>query len=162
MDLSAYYKDFESTVTISLIVVILTLFTVIFCFIRTLKDKNTPLKKALFCLGYSLIFFIVLGYFLQGPYLYKMDVDEKTICGYEGTFEITKIDDGIYNYAVFVIDDKEIRLKFFSDDGYDAEKISVGKHEGKIIYAAHAEKVLYIEIKHNCAPENITLNKKML
>ncbi len=150
MDLYSYYKDFEITFAISLVAVILALFAVIFCCIRTLKDKNrecnAPYKKVLFCLGYSLIFFIVLGYYLQGPYLYKMDVDEKTICGYEGTFEITKIDDGIYNYAVFVMDDKEIRLKFFSDDGYDTEKITIGKHKGKLIYATHAAEVLYIEI----------------
>jgi len=93
-----------------------------------------------------LIFVTILVYYYFGAYLAKQDIDQKTIYGYEGGFEITEISQGIYKKAVFLIDGKEISLKYFEDDGYEFDQIKVGKHKGKIVYAEHVAKVLYIEI----------------
>ena len=153
MDLSAYYTEFKDIYNWGTFAVILALLVVIFLCFRTLKDNsqecNRIWKKALFCVGYILIFAIVLVYYFSGPYMGKKDIDQKTIYSYEGNFEISQISQGIYNKAVFLIDGKEICLKYFEDDGYDFDQIKTGRHEGKLVYAQHIAEVLYIEIDYS-------------
>ena len=85
-------------------------------------------------------------HFFVGPYHAKKDIDEKTIHYYEGTVEIVEITSGIFQRATFVMDGKEVRLKFFEDNGYDHSLIKAGKYEAKIVYAEHLAELLYFEI----------------
>ena len=93
-----------------------------------------------------LIFLIILDVYFHGPYLCKKDIDNQTIYGYEGDFEILEVDDRLYKKALFVINGEEHRLEYFEDDEYDIDIIKPGKYNGKIVYAIYANEVLYIEI----------------
>ena len=150
MDLSKYYKEFESTYRIAIVALILMFLVTIFVCVRRIKDNskecNRIWKKVLFCIGYISLFMVVLGYYFSGPYLAKRDTDQKTIYYYEGDFDILSTSHRIYNKATFSIENENITLKYFEDENYDFDSITPGSYEGKLVYAQNAATVLYIEI----------------
>lgn len=147
MDLSTYYEDFQFTYNLAIFALCLTSFIVIFVGVCRLKDKNeSTIKKIIECMLLVIIFASVLVRFMLGPNLAKKDIEQKTIYYFEGFFEITEISNGIYDKAVFLIDGKEICLRYFDNDRYDFDQIKVGKYEGKLIYAQYLAEVLNLEI----------------
>ena len=148
MDLSTYYEDFQTTYNLSIIALCLTIFAVVFIGVRSLRDKNESVTHKIVNFVLLIIIFVsVLTQFLLGPHLAKKDIEQKTICYFEGSFEITEISNELYNKAVFLIEGSEICLKYSDKDGYNFEQIKVGKYEGKIIYAQHVAQVLDLEIQ---------------
>ena len=150
MDLSIYYENFELTYNIANFAVLLAFLATVFLCIRRICDKseycNRVWKKLLLCFIYVLFFSVILTYYFTGPYLGKKDIDQKTIYSYEGEFEIIEVTDGIYNKAVFLVEGKEMCLKYSENDDYEIDMIKAGKYKGKLVYAQHAAQVLYIEI----------------
>ena len=147
MDLSLYYNKLQSIYNFSIIVFFFTLCTVLFIVIRTFRDKRETVKeKILCCVLLTAILSLVISALFLGPVPYKKDIDQGTIYGYEGNFEIVETTHGIYNKVIFIIDGEEICLKYFEDDGYDFDALQPGEYDGRIIYAHHASKVLDIEI----------------
>ena len=148
MDLSTYYKDFQSTYNLAVVTLFFAVFTVVFIGIRSIKDeKDTVKTKITVCLLLVFLFACILNLFLRGPYLAKMDIEQKTIFYYEGSIEITEVSNGLRTEAVFLIDGNEMHLKYSDKDDYNSEQIKVGKYEGKIIYAQHVAQVLYLDIQ---------------
>lgn len=151
MDLSIYYEEFEHANIIAGIVVILAFFVTVFLCICTIREKSSYTdrvwKKVLFCVGYCLIFGSVVANYFIGPYPAQKDIEQQTIYGYEGNFEIVQTTHGIYHKAVFLIDGEEICLKYFEDDDYQFESVTPGVYDGKLIYAQHAAQLLYMEIE---------------
>lgn len=151
MDLPAYYDKFQSTYNTALFAVFLTLFVVIFCCIRTIKDKSAECRpvwrKVVYCAAYMFIFCFVLWLFFKGPYLMKKDVDQQSVYAYEGEMEIVELIPGFYRKAVFLLDGEEVCLVYSTDaDDYDFEITQPGKYTGKLIYGKNLAHVLYIEI----------------
>lgn len=147
MDISIYYQEFRDAYIIATIAVLLTLAAVLFIGIRSILDKKeTVLKKTVNCiLLLSILSFVVSSYF-SGPYLGKKDFSQKTIHSYKGDFEIVETSKGIINKAIFLIDNKEISLRYFKEDDYDFEIIKPGKYNGTLVYAQNSAQVLYIEL----------------
>ena len=144
MDLSEYYKYFESTYNISIFALFLTGFVVIFIGVRSLKNKKETIREKILSLSLLfLIFASVLTYFVTGPYLVKKDIEQNTIYCYEGNFEIIEISCGIVNKATFRFEDQEITLKYSTDDN-----LMPGKYEGKLVYAQHLAQVVDLELIH--------------
>ena len=150
MDLSAYYDNFKLAYGIANFAVFLAFLTTIFLCVRRIRDKskycNRLWKKTLLCFIYVLLFSVILIYYFTGPYLGKKDIDKQTIYGYKGEFKIVEISNGVYNEAVFLVDGKEMRLKYSENDSYDFDTIKIGEYEGELVYAQHTAQVLYIKI----------------
>ena len=146
MDLSTYYQEYESTYHAGNFMIIFALFVTIFMCVRRYRDTKCRWKRILFYLGYLLMFLIILDVYIKGACLCKKDIDNQTIYGYEGDFEILEVDDRLYKKALFVINGEEHRLEYFEDDEYDIDIIKPGKYNGKIVYAIYGNEVLYIEI----------------
>jgi len=143
MDLSEYYEYFQSTYNISIFALCLTIFVVIFIGVRSLKDKKETMRKKFLNLALLfLIFASVLTYFMTGPYLVKKDIEQNTIYCYEGDFEIVETSHGIYSKATFRFENREITLKYSTDD----DIIKPGRYEGKLVYAQHLAQVVDLEI----------------
>ena len=149
MDLSLYYKKLQSVYDFSIIVLFFTLCAVLFIGIRAIRDKNETVKeKILSCVLLTVIFSLVISIFFLGPFAYKKDIDEKTIYYYEGSFDIVKTTNKIYNKATFLFENKELDLKFFESADYEFDLIKPGSYQGKLVYAQNAAELLYIEIYH--------------
>ena len=146
MDLSTYYKDFQLTYNLSVFVIVIAFFVVVFIGVRSLKDKKeTVIKKIVNCTLLVLIFSLVLIKFISGPCLLKKDIDEKTIYCFEGYFEIVETSQGIYNKATFLFDDREITLKY-SKNETEYDVIKPGKYEGKLVYAHHSAQIVDLKV----------------
>lgn len=146
MNLPKYYEEFQTVYILGNIVIILMFIATVFLFVRRKVDTKSIGERVVLYIIYALLFIIVSSYYFRGPYLCKKDIDQGTIYGYEGNFEIVETTNGIYNKAVFIIDGQKICLKYFKDDGYDFDALQPGEYDGRIIYAYHASKVLDIEI----------------
>ena len=148
MDLSSYYNELQTIYNWWIVLIFFSLFAVLFIGIRSIRDKEeTAKEKAANCIMLTIIFASIIVRFFGGAYLCKKDVDQKTIYGYEGYFEIIELTDNILSHqAVFLIDGEEICLRYFEDDAYDFDAIRPGEYVGKIVYAKHAAEVLDIEI----------------
>ncbi len=145
MDLSTYYEEFRTTYIIASIVICIAIATVLFIGIRSILDKKESILQKVINWILLLGILLVVGlYYFKGPFLAKKDIDEGTIHYYSGNFEITEISNGIYNKAVFLINGEKFQLKFFENDGYDYDKINIGKYDGEIVYAKHTSQILHI------------------
>ncbi len=150
MDVSMYYDSFQSIYNWAFFAVVFTFFAVVFCCIRTILDKSKECRpiwrKIIYCLGYMCILAVVAVYFMMGPHLMKKDIDQQTIYGYEGEFEIIELIPGLTKKAVFLIDGEKVCLEYFTHDvDYDYELIEIGKYEGKIIYSKYLGEILDID-----------------
>ena len=99
MDLTVYYKDLQFLCIFSVSAIIFALFVISFLCIRAIRDNsvecNRTWKKIVFCIGYTFILLFLLGYFFSnGLHMAIKDIDQKTICGYQGEFEIVEIQPG--------------------------------------------------------------------
>ena len=147
MDLSEYYKEFQTTYVLGIVVVLFGFFVVSFIGIRTIRDKKEKvIEKIINCTMLIIILALVLSMFFRGPFLYKKDIDQKTIYYYEGDFDILSTSHGKYNKATFSIENENITIKYFEDENYDFDSITPGSYEGKLVYAQNSAIVLYIEI----------------
>ena len=153
MDLSIYYEEFQTVYGMGNFAVILMLCTTIFLCVRRVRDFinkdeycNRVWKVAVLSVTYVFLFLVILCYYFRGPYLCKKDIDQKTIYGYEGSFEIIETTEGIYDRATILIDGEEISLNYFENNDYEVDLVKPGEYEGKLIYAQHSSKILYIEI----------------
>ena len=54
----------------------------------------------------------------------------------------------IYDNVLIIVDGSELRLKISEakDESYEADNITPGKYNGKIVYAQQWAKILHIEI----------------
>ena len=153
MDLTPYYEYYMTTYKWGVIAVIFSFIAVVFCIVSTVRDKSEECrpvwKKVVYSLGYLLIHVFVFCWSLSGGlYQMKQDVNEGTICGFEGEFEIVEVISGFRKEAVFRINGEEITLRYYDekDDWYDAELIQPGKYMGKLVYGEHTAKVICAEI----------------
>lgn len=154
MDLTPYYESYANTYRLGVFTVIFAFIVIGFLIMRTLLDKSEKCRpvwrRVVYCLGYLLIFASVLGHLFFGGMLgMKQDVDEGTIYGYEGEFEIVELKPGLYKKAVFSINGEDICLKYFDGEGkyeYDPESIQPGTYTGKLVYGKHTAEVIYVEI----------------
>ena len=147
MDLSEYYKEYQTTYVLGIVVVLFAFFVVSFIGIRLIRNEEETVKvKLICCIMLTVIFASIVTRFFMGPFLYKKDVDQKTIYYYEGDFDILSTSHRIYNKATFSIENENITLKYFEDENYDFDSITPGSYEGKLVYAQNSAIVLYIEI----------------
>ena len=142
MDLSAYYEEQQTICILGTATLCLTIFAVIFIGVRRIIDKKDTLKtKITVWVILLLMFASVLGSFLEGPFLAKKDIEQKTIYGYEGVFEIVEVSNGFWDKAVFRFDNQEITLKY----GENEYSIAPGKYNGKLVYGQHMGQILYLD-----------------
>ena len=147
MDLSTYYKDFQTTYNLSVFVLCLAAFVVIFIGIRSIMDKNESIKiKIINILLLTLIFVSILTFFLLGPALAKKDIEENTIYYYEGVLEILEISHGIQDKVTFSFNEQKITLTY-SENEINCDLLKIGKYQGKLIYAQHLAQILYLEME---------------
>ena len=149
MDLSTYYREYELAYHLGILMILFAVFVTVFLCVRRYRDTKCRWKRILFYIAYLLIFLIFLDVYLNGPYLCKKDIDNKTIYGYEGNFEILEVGDGLNKEVLFMIKGETLQLECFDDDGYDIEILKPGKYDGKIVYAIYTNEVLFIEIYEN-------------
>ena len=149
MDLSKYYKEFQTIYNLGIVALCLMIFAVLFIGVRRIINKEESLKtKIVSGILLLITFAVVLNYFLMGPALAKKDIEQQTILCYEGKFEIVETSHGIYDKAVFLLNGEEIRLKYSDDkdEDYKFEDVKTGKYIGQIVYAKNAAQVLKLEI----------------
>lgn len=148
MDISTYYEEFQSEYNLAVFAVFFALFVVVFCAIRTIRDKKISAATRIFSLFLlTIILATPLYLFIVGPYSLKKDVDDKTIYLYEGVFEVVEISEGILHFdkAVFVFEDREYTLQCYKGDLQD-NLITIGTYEGRIYYAENAARLMHIWI----------------
>ena len=146
MDLSTYYKDFQTTYNLSVFVLCLAAFVVIFIGIRSIMDKKESIKiKIINILLLTLLFVSILTFFLLGPALAKKDIEENTIYYYEGVLEILEISHGIQDKVTFSFNEQKITLTY-SENEINCDLLKIGKYQGKLLYAQHLAHVLYLDI----------------
>ena len=149
MDLSVYYEEFQSTCNFAVFAFLFIVFCIVLACILTMKRKNYSLKlRIAACLVLVIPYAAIVSDLSYDTYLAKKDIEEKTICYYEGNIEITEISVGIHYRAVFVIDGEEFCLRYSDKDDY-FEQIEVGKYDGKIVYAQHLAQVLHLELQES-------------
>ena len=147
MDLSTYYKDFQTTYNLSVFVLCLAAFVVIFIGIRSIMDKKESIKiKIINILLLTLLFVSILTFFLLGPALAKKDIEENTIYYYEGVLEILEISHGIQDKVTFSFNEQKITLTY-SENEINCDLLKIGKYQGKLIYAQHLAQILYLEME---------------
>ena len=148
MDLSKYYKEFQTIYNLGIVALCLMIFAVLFIGVRRIINKEESLKtKIVSGILLLITFAVVLNYFLMGPALAKKDIEQQTILCYEGKFEIVETSHGIYDKAVFLLNGEEICLKYSDEEDYDFEQIKVGKYVGQIVYAKNLSLVLKLKIE---------------
>ena len=96
MDLSTYYQEYESVYHAGNVMIILAVFVTIFLCVRRYRDTKCRWKRIMFYIAYLFLFLIFLDVYINGAYLCKKDIDNQTIYGYEGEFEILEVDDRLY------------------------------------------------------------------
>lgn len=153
MDLTPFYEEFEKTCRIANFVVVFAFVVIIFICYRTIKDDSKECakkwQKALCILGYCLILLCVLVRYVTGPVQCKKDIEQQTICFYEGDFEIVKTQNAFKKKATFLIEDEEYCLAYIDEeivyDGYTGQ-LAEGKYAGKLVYGKHLGEILYLDI----------------
>lgn len=147
MDLSTYYEELQVNFKMLVFAECLVFFVMIFIGVRSIRDKKEKIwQKMVSLVGLTVILvFLIMNVFIPAN-LARKDVELKTIYGYEGYFEIVETTHGIYNRALFLIDGKEINLKYFADEGYDFDIIKPGEYTGKIVYAQQLAEIMFLEI----------------
>lgn len=143
MDLSVYYEDLKTTCNLSFFALCFAIFGVIFVGVRnTINKKNTKKTKIAIWVILLVMLAVVTSSFLTGATLAKKDIEQKTIYGYEGVFEIVEVSRGFnYEKAVFRFDNQEITLKY----GENEYSIAPGKYNGKLVYGQHMGQILYLD-----------------
>ena len=89
MDLSIYYRDFESIYHLAIFVVCLAVFVTLFIGVRTIIDKEAKRRSKIATVVMLIVILgFIFAYFFCDAYPCKKDIDQQTILYYEGNFEI--------------------------------------------------------------------------